>query len=450
MKRALLIVALLIAWAPAVAFADYDARKSEAMSDLEKAEMTTEERAALKTALESYFRGREDCLEQLVAIVAKKDESAQHPAFRDRAGVCNVGSTQILSRGLGDIKEPSKGALEFLNVFTGNETAFFQSLGGVLVTESRDLIVVIRLNLSDMTEALEEKWKVILDEDKTLDQHAKQHAADIRSDLDAVIKEAAESHKDAAELIAEGVKKYASSPTAPTIKTGKEIIDGIISLVKGALVPAIDYWQNTNLRAQTRVRAYKSLFSSERRVLVMFEEVRDDVKEFLEDNDYPVAEAAFAKGKSSVDSFVSSAKTSGQSSDASELRDDLMAQLTGHLKEAADVYGKFVGKHKEKFFGALGPSIKEELVEHDAWEDYADALAGYSLDAKLRTWQDDATNYFAVDLSPLPNDAREDLKAGLRAIIDNLVAELKATGQTYRDVKNVIEEEREDVEEELK
>jgi hypothetical protein len=447
MKTLLLIVTLLLV--PSSALADYDARKSEAMSSLERAEMSVEERAAIKKALETYFPAREDCLEGLVTLIAKDDKSPLHATFRDRAGVCGVGAAQVIKNALAEIKEPSKGALEFINVFNNDEAAFYEKLKETLIGEARDLIVVIRFNLQDMTEVLDGKWKKILDEDQTLDERAKKYAEEIRSDYDTVIKEAAESHKDAAELIAQGVKQYAGSPTTPSPETGNTTIDGIITVVRGALVPAIELWEATNTRGETRKGSYRTLFTSERRVLVMFEDVREDVKKFLEDNDFPDAEAAHAKGKSSLDSFVSSAKTSALSTDASELRDDLMVQLTDHLKDAADVYAKFVGKHKEKFFGALGPNIKEDLVEHKAWDDFGDNVERFALDAKVRTWQDDATNYFGVDLSPLSSDHRERLKTGLRQIIENLIKELKDAGQTYRDVKTVIEDERDDVEEEL-
>ena len=449
MKRILLIALLLLGWSSTTALADYDARKSEAMSQLDKAEITDDERRELKEALDRYFSAREDCLEALVGIVAKEDEGEQDAMFVARTHMCASGGAQILGDGLDDIKEPTIGALGFLNVFASHESAFYQSLAGVTAAEARDHIVTIRIRLAGMTEVLDEKWETILDQDETLDERAKKMAQEIRSDLDTVIKEAAEGHKDAAELIADGIKKYAESPTAPTPKTGDEIIDGIISIVKSSLGPLIATWQATSTRGESRVRAYRSLFTSERRVLVMFEEVRDDVKEFLEDNDFPRAEKAYATAKSSLDSFVSSAKTSGQSSDASELRGDLVDQLAAHLKDAADVYGTFVGKHKEKFFGALGPNIKRELVEPDAWEDYADFVEGYGLDAKLRSWQDNATNYFGVDLGRLPNDHREQLKTGLRAIVEDLIDELKAAGKTYRDVQVVIEDEREDVEDEL-
>jgi hypothetical protein len=441
-KRALLIVALLLAWAPAVARADYDARKSEAMAELEKSSVTEEERAALKSALDTYFGGREDCFEGLIAIVAKRDESAQHATFTDRAGVCSVGANQVLSRALGNVKEPSKAALDYVNVLSGAESAFYESLRGVLVAEARDLIVVIRINLEDMTEVLDGKWKALLDEDATLDERAKQVTKEIEADLETVLREAADANPDLREVIAEGIKQWAENELSPTPTSGNTILDGMIELAKGALGPAIGMWQHTNDRARSRVDRYRTLFSSEERVLVMFEEVRDDVKEFLEKNDFPVAEAGYGKARSSMDAFVSSAKTSGQSRDAAELRDDLLTQLTSHLKDTADVYSKFIGRHKEKFFGALSPDIRRELVEHETWIQYATSLDGYGLDSKLRDWQTKATNYFDADLSRLSSDARERVKKGLRAIIDDYIKAMAATGDTHKEVRRVVGDER--------
>jgi hypothetical protein len=451
MKKLLLIVTLLLVWAPGTALADWDARKSEAMSALEKATVTDDERVKIKAALETYFGGREQCFKGLIEIVVKEDASPQHATFVDRVGVCAVGAAQVLSRALNDIKEPSAAALEFVNVFSAAEAAFYDTLRATFAAEARDVIVVLRLNLDDMTEILDGKWKTILDEDKTLDERAKKLVEEIEADLEDVIKQAAKANTDAIEKIAEGVKQWGKAQTGPKPTTGDAEIDQAISLAKSVLGLAAEYWQNRwNTRAEQRVSAYGTLFTTERRVLVMFEDVREDVKEFLEKNDFPVAEASFAKAKSSLDGFVGSAKTSGLSADASELRDDLMALLTDHLKDAADVYAKFVGNHKEKFFGALGPDITEDLVEHEARDDWGDNIERYGLDAKVRTWQDLATNYFGVDLSPLSEEARERLKKGLRAVIDDLVEKLEKAGKSYRDVRDVIENQRQDVRNELK
>ncbi len=449
MKRALLIIALLLAWAPGAALASWDARKSEAMSLLASATVTEEEKVALKQALETYFGGREDCFEGLIAIVAKTDESEQQPTFRDRVGVCSVGATQVLSRALQSIKEPSKAALELLNVLSTQEAAFYQNLGSVSVAGARDRIVVIRIHLAEMTKVLDGKWRALLDEDATLDDRAKQMAPQIRADYDAIIKMAAETNRDAAETIADIVKRWLDAGS-PSPGTGNDNIDQGIAVVKGVLQVAIAQWQSMHTRVYRRLDTYHALFSSERRVLVMFKDVREDVKEFLEDNDFPKADAAYAAAKGSLDTFASSAKTSGQSSDAAELRDDLMEKLTAHRKEAADVYATFVARHQEKFFGALGPDIQRELVEHEDWDRYASSIDRYALDAKLRDWHTKATNLFEVDLSHLSNDARERLKTGLRAVLEDLVEEYETAEKDYRQLKTETRDERKQVEDELR
>jgi hypothetical protein len=94
--------------------------------------------------------------------------------------------------------------------------------------------------------------------------------------------------------------------------------------------------------------------------------------------------------------------------------------------------------------------VKEDLLETNYWNDYARYVEGYGLEAKLRTWQTKATNYFEVDISKLPAESRERLKTGLRAVIDNLVDEMNKAGVNYRDIVRVVDDEREDLEDELK
>lgn len=447
-RVALLVLSLLAGLAPA-ALADYDARKSEALAELDRVEVSAEERGEIKTTLDKFFAAREDCLEALVDIIKKKDENEQDALFAARAGMCASGGSQILGEALKSIKDPSLAALHFVNIFAADESAFFQGLLVVTVAAARDDVVRIGDRLAEMADILEEKWDAILDEDETLDERAKRLSEEIRTDLDDVLKRAADANKDMAEVIAEGVKKLSENEMTPTPTTGNEVLDTIISGVKSLASPAISMWQATNTRSASRVGSYKTLFDSERRVMVMFKRVRADVQKFLEENDFPRAEAAYTGAKSSLDGFASSTKTSGQKSDAEKLRNDLMQELADRLKDAATIYGDFVKDHKEKFFGAIGPDIRKDLLEPEAWREYASHVQGFGLDAKLRTWENEATNYFEVDLAPLSSEARENLKTLLRAIVDDLIKELKEAGKTYKDVVVVIEDEREGVDKEL-
>lgn len=167
------------------------------------------------------------------------------------------------------------------------------------------------------------------------------------------------------------------------------------------------------------------------------------------DNDFPRADAAYTAAKSSLDVFASSEKTSGQSSDAATLRDDLMEKLTAHRKDAADVYAVFVARHQEKFFGALGPDIQRELTEHEDWVRYASTIDNYALDVKLREWQTKADHTFDIDVSRLPDEARKQLKDNLRAVIDDLIRQYEIAAKDDREVKRVTHEERNQVEREL-
>jgi hypothetical protein len=444
----LLVLGLVLGLARA-ALADYDTRKSEALAELDKAQVSVEERAVLKTTLDKFFTAREDCLEALVDIIKKEDENEQDAIFAARASMCASGGSQILGEALKDIKDQSIAALHFVNVFAAHESAFFQGLVNLTVADARDRIVTIGGRLAEMAGILDVKWAGILVDDGKLDAVAEELSKEIRADLDDAIKRAADSDRGAAEVLADVVKRYADAPTAPTPSSGHEIIDNAIPVVRQVVSVAIGHWQATSTRGESRRLAYKTLFDSERRVLVMFKEVRADVKRFLDENDFPQAEAAYAGARSSLDGFAGSTKTSGQKSDAEELRNDLMQELADRLKDAATIYGAFVEKHKEKFFGAIGPDISKELLEPDAWREYASHVRGFGLDDKLHAWQERATNYFEVDLSPLSSEAREGLKTGLRAIIDDLIKEWEKAGKTYRDVIVVIKDEREDVNKEL-
>lgn len=432
----------LLAWSAASASADYAARRQETMAELARKELDEPERKKLTEILDSYFKAREQCLEGLVKILEVTGANEQSDLFVARAGICATTGSKILGDALKPFKEPSIAALGFMNVFHAQEHAFLTGLAGLHVADSRDRIVIVRDRLKEMSGILDKKWKALDSQDDSIDARTKRIAEEIKQDLAETVNRAAEANKDVVERLAQGVRQYAESDTSPTPPTGSAIADAIISMAKPALGVLLQYWEARNLRSARRADSYQELIKSELKIIVLFVEVRDDVREFLKDNDFPTAEAAFAEARKSADTFVGNAKTSGQKTDASELRDNMLKVLAKHLKDAAQTYGKFVDQNKEKFFGPIGPEIRKELLEIGVWEQYASYIHGYGLDAKLRQWHTQATNYFEVDLSELPNDARRRLKDGLRAIIDELIREVKAAETQHKSTETTLRDSR--------
>jgi hypothetical protein len=445
---AALLFATIAVAQPGDAWSGYGSRESEAKSTLAKAKLTDKERDVLEDALDDYFDDRERCLEALVDLLEPTDEDEQAEQFTARANMCAGSGAKTMREALDDLgDEPSIAALGFVNVFGSQEAAFMGALAAMTVGEGRDRIVAVRVHLEEMTDRLDKKWKAIQIQDKSLDERAKQVSAEIRKDYNAMVQRVADSNQDAAEILAEIVKKFAESD-APLPPTGSVIVDGLDKL-RGVIGVAISWWQARNTRSAARARRYRNAFRSELRVLVVFNDVREDVEEFLENNDYPLAEKAFDAARKSAGDFVGKAKTSGQKSDAAEFRDDVMEVLAEHLEKTADVYGVFVDHHKEKFFGALSPSIKEELLETKSWREFHRWISGYRLDAKLNRWRKKASNTFEVDLSSLPPEARKELERGLRAVVEDLVRQMDAAEKNYEDLEEVVGGEREDVEDEL-
>jgi len=441
------VLGVVAAWARP-ALADYGARKSEAMEKLDRWEMSDAERRVSREHLEKYFTARETCLGTLVKIAAMTDAGERDDLYVATASTCASTASRIAedhASALRDIKDGTVGAGTYHFFFWPDELAFLSALAGLKVAEGRDHIVAIRLRLKEMTDLLEKKWKALDDEDRSLDERAKQVTEEVRKELDDVIQQAAEANGSLREKTLEVVKNVSDKEFSTNI----DWLDQVLDVVKPVAVIGISMWQAMNTRSAARARTYRTLFTSERRVLVMFEGIRDDVAEFLKENDFSRAKAAYDAAKSSAEAFVGSARTSAQKSDAGELRDKMLAALDAHLDTAEEIYEDFVDENKEKFYGALGSNVTKALVEPDEWNAYARMVMGYDLHSNIVRWQDSATNFFGVDLSPLPPEAREQLKATLRGVIDDLIKEMKAADKTHEDVVKAITDDRKDVAGEL-
>ena len=61
--------------------------------------------------------------------------------------------------------------------------------------------------------------------------------------------------------------------------------------------------------------------------------------------------------------------------------------LEAHLSEAGDTFNGFVARHNLKFFGPVGPDIRDLLVETEVWLEQAESVSDLDLESLLSTWR---------------------------------------------------------------
>jgi len=417
-----LALALLAAYTSS-AWANYDARRSEALDTLAKAKLAPDEEKVLKAAIEDYMRLRESCLKELLRIVERDSlgDLKQGEEWTKRADACKSDTTRPISDAIKALNDPSVGALGFATVFAVEESAFFASIQKFSVATQRDRIVAINGRLGEMTKILDEKWSSITSQDASIDDRAKRTATEINDILKEAIQSAArrnQSAKEQALKIVETAGKYEWPDS------GSPILDGIAKLI-GIVQPIVETWNATELNVQERIRTLNAYISSKSGLLIIFMDQRAVIAEFLRDNGYPSAEEALRTAKAGFSTFTGALRTSGQKTDGDRFGNDALNLLNGHMNRLQGTYNEFVRRHEEKFFGPVSPKIEDDFLERAFWDNWERAAFGLGLDTKLRDWQNDVAGFFGVSTSGLEPAEREYIKNQLAKDLDRLYETLE-------------------------
>ena len=152
------------------------------------------------------------------------------------------------------------------------------------------------------------------------------------------------------------------------------------------------------------------------------------------------AQAVYAKAKDQVELLYahdSSKLTPGQIADMTEFGQKLMKILSDHLAAIQTTHNAFVIDKKLKFFGPIGPSLEEDLVERRFWEQTSGEIQQLNLQDRLREWNT-RTPTFVIEqidmLSGLTPDHRKAIKDIVHDSLKGILADIEAVASGAKEV----------------
>ncbi len=415
-RVALATLLLLLLGLARAARADYDARRSAVMDIVNKAGLAEQEKRAITAAFSTYFDQRSRCLTDLIEILEDDDKDPQAPRWHTRAESCETDGAKTLGEALKNVREPSKKALVLMNQLKMEEDKFYSALTIMTVAEQRDVIVDLGVRLEEEQDLLFKKWNSILYSDKSIDQSLQNAVQRVDRQITDVMRAAADKHREVSVRIAEVVKAWGDSPGS----TG--------TLIDNAQMPLAwlaQKWIEYRGKEVEFATMMADTARQETSVIVMFNEVRDDTKRFLEKGSFDNARAAFKQAQYSAHGFVGNVTAPGQKDDAADFRTKALDALTDHMEDAEKIWVKFVSDNEHKFFGAISPDIKEALIETRDSDRWRRQLEDHRLQTQLASWRSDAEHYFGVSFSGLTSAQQSKLKAALQPHIDKYVEGMK-------------------------
>jgi hypothetical protein len=270
-----------------------------------------------------------------------------------------------------------------------------------------------------MTKALEkaekefeEKWKKIREADNQIEERMKQIALEYEEILSDAAKFAASAEMESKEALR---KKVLVAFNAVNL--------GIVEMIIKGAIQAFDL--KRDLAGQRRLAIY-ALLSREEGVFATFKEARQMVKEFLDETSYPRVKDAYNRAEEAANALEGQMLTQGQRDDAKDFGGSLRNELAKVFRKAEDAYKEFARKHEYLFFGPLGGSYYQELMEDDFWKERSSRWksAKHDIDNLLRertlTCSDDQV--LEISLDGLTSEDKKTIRAALENHCRDLLA----------------------------
>jgi hypothetical protein len=447
LKRVPFLIALLLSWLVAAhaAWAGYDARAGELKNRLDTLKFV-DDFTTLERAVNDYMKARNEGLDDLVHLI--EDDSAdkkQQSSWNDRVDRMRTEAQRVTDAGKSMRGGPSTLVINFLNTFGAEEGKFLEALKTMEVPKRRDFILENRKNVKEMTEKREIEWRALFDQDNAIDEHEKAIYDQVSDLIDRSFDQADKEQRTTKEQLVDGVQRltrFAKDWGKPLIMgfsavVGlppdiKHAVDEALRVLKEAEKPISVFakiYLKVNEDYLSRSSAYASEMRSERGgVYVLFGSLRASTEDFVRKNDYALAKQEYFNAESDLRNWRSVLYTSALQSDADSFGKDVLSKLSNHLHQTETVFNDFVGRHKGKFFGPIGPDIEESLTESRVWEDRVKAMDGKDLEGKLRQWRSEANTFFSVSMSGLTDSDQAELRKWIQPRVDELVKALEQAG----------------------
>lgn len=387
----------------------YDARKKEVLEELAKQGYDEATQSDYTKVLNSYFAQREGRLTNLLEIIESSEE-ARHAKWIDKAKEAAAMAHDVISK---DKKSM------WLAKISNEEHTFFYKLMTSQVAPKRDDMVRKTTALQKAEKEFEEKWKKIREADAQIEDRMKKIALEYEKILVDAAQFAAKAEMESKEAI------------RAKLKIVFKVVDlGIVETILKNAIRVIEAQRN---EANERKLEIFALLSREEGVFATFKEAREMVKEFLEETSYPRVKDAYDKAEDAAEALEGQMLTPGQKDDAKNFGSALKSELAKVFRKAEDAYKEFARKHEYLFFGPLGGSYYQELMEGDFWKERSSKWkdAKHDIDDLLRERTLACSDDQVLEVS-LDGITPEDKKA-IRAALENHCRDLLAAWNRFKE-----------------
>ena len=299
------------------------------------------------------------------------------------------------------------------------EAAFLAGMKRVVVAATkRDYLMRYEKILRKHTEDLEVRWKSVIAQHAGYDETERRIAEEIGRTIAEAATEAAAQTSPRSESYARYLDIALGLPIP---------LPDTLSTIRTFAKSAVGYWRKVNDLFSYRQSLFKDAYKSEvSTTLVLFKDFRSETRRFIDEYNYEKAEKECESGEAALEELVNACPSPAQKEDLRLFVNEARLRLRERYNKGKWAWDDFVRKHDRKFFGAVVPHIKDELLSTTAWNERKRNMYHMNLHAMLKVWRDDNRHLKLVEIA---NQGAE-VKQLVGYIVEEMVALKSALDST--------------------
>lgn len=309
------------------------------------------------------------------------------------------------------------------------ESIFFTKLKSVPLAWFQGQVQVYTYQFYKEMNSLEGKWKNLLSKDQSIDSKVKDTSAKVLEIFKNIVNELVTQERagEAALLKSIGIAKR--TPGLPLE------MNAALTAVQVMLRKAQSFQKSID----DLVKIYMDAYKNEETVVILFDQTRNGVREFLNKTNFDTASDEFeATCKNSID-IAKQCKTKGQIEDAVKFIEKAIPLVKNLFDNFKSQYEEFIDDNRGIFVGPVGDKQLEEILERRSMEYAWRDISGFNIQQKLKDIHNDTVRTWHVDINGLTDEQRKEIEDFWRVELERLGRGLRlvAEGSTWDRTKQI-------------
>ncbi len=309
------------------------------------------------------------------------------------------------------------------------ESIFFAKLKSVPLAWFQGQVQVYTYKFYTEMNSLEEKWKNLLSTDQLADSKVKDTSAKVLEIFKNIVNELVTQERAGETALLKAVGAAKRTPGIPLE------VNAALTAVQVMLMKA----QQLQKSIDDLVRVYMNAYKSEETVVILFDQTRNGVREFLNKTNLDTASEEFEETcKNSID-IAKQCKTKGQIEDAVKFVEKAIPLVKNLFDEFKTQYEEFISDNRGIFVGPVGDKQIEDLLERRSMEYAWRDINGFNIQQKLKDIHNDTVRAWHVDINGLTEKQKKEIEDFWRVELEKLGRGLRrvAEGSTWDRTKQI-------------